>query len=245
MLRDAAYLTAWLRSWRSGLVSLDQALDSIAPFEGGLRDSELTDSAGEPWDWVEATQFISSDPDQIRLVLPIPGDIRGLPIETHLRLAAMKAGAAIIAGHIALIPLHENHQSGSGDTWTTHRWQAWPFLRTPDIEPISLAEADVALSEATRDALSVLEALPSGDHRDLVPYTDEAALPPGFAPRARRLFARAWTIHQLLAHAEEPIAQSVSARDQELRQSVLTPLAHSARIALIVACSAPLRPDQV
>lgn len=240
MLRDAAYLTAWLRSWRSGFVSLDQALDAITPFSKGQRQADLIDASEQPWDWVDAAQSISADPNQIRLVAPVPGDMRGLPVESAVRLAAMRAGAAVIAGEVALVPRYQEHQSGSGDEWTSYCWQAWYLSSCPPAIPVSLSEADTALSEATQHALSVLESMPTSDQGNLVPDTEDDALPPGFAPRARRLFARAWTIHQLIDHADTPLDNSVSAHDYDQRRAVLTPLAHSARTALTVACGAPL-----
>lgn len=245
MLRDAAYLTAWLRSWRSGFVSLDQALDAITPFSDGKRQADLIDDATRPWDWVEAAQAIDSDPDRIRLVIPVPGDIRGLPMDSAVRLAAMRAGAAVIAKRIVLVPQYQNHQSGSGDEWINYCWQAWNLDHCPPPVPVSLAEADTDLSEATQHALAVLEAMPTSDQRNLVPDTEDEALPPGFAPRARRLFARAWTIHQLIDHAETPLGDSVSAHDYDQRRAVLAPLAHSARVALTAACGAPLESPPV
>ena len=54
-------------------------------------------------------------PDEIRLVLPAPGDPRGLPGPGDFAGAALLAGEAVVAGGLGLIPEVRTHTSGSGD----------------------------------------------------------------------------------------------------------------------------------
>jgi hypothetical protein len=68
-------------------------------------------------------------------------------------------------------------------------------------------------------------------------------LPPGFDPRARRLYARASILDQVLALAEHAApGGAVNGYEAQQRDEALRPLTAACRRALVAACNAPLAP---
>src|ERR1700755_3160662 len=68
-----------------------------------------------------------------------------------------------------------------------------------------------------------------------------ATLPIGFDPRARRLFARASLLDQILVLAEpSPPAGAVNNYEAQQRDAALRPLTTACRQALVAACNSPL-----
>src|SRR3954462_8727011 len=130
---DAATLTtrrstrfvAWVRAWRAGLVPFDELADEIAGDEEHL-------VADAPGTWTDVPLsaglpvFAKLHPDDIRLVLPAPGDPRGLPGPGPLTGAAMLAGEAVMAPEFGLVPEVRRHTSGSGVEFETVLWRVHP-----------------------------------------------------------------------------------------------------------------------
>ncbi|MFJ6956353.1 hypothetical protein ACISRB_33605, partial [Micromonospora aurantiaca] len=76
--RRSSRFVAWVRAWRAGLVPFDEVADAVAGDEEHL----VADAPGT-WTDVSLREALPSlakhSPDDIRLVLPAPGDPRGLP----------------------------------------------------------------------------------------------------------------------------------------------------------------------
>ncbi|MBO0868727.1 MAG: hypothetical protein J2P15_09205, partial [Micromonosporaceae bacterium] len=67
-------------------------------------------------------------------------------------------------------------------------------------------------------------------------------LPPGYDARARRLYARAAMLDQVLALANDTApGGAVNGYEARLRDEALRPLLAASRRALAAACNAPLR----
>ncbi len=227
--------------------------DDVAPAVAGDAEHvvDLPDRI-EPASLREAlTELSRVHPDEVHLVLPAPGDPRGLPGPGEFTGAALLAEEAVLAGPVGLVPAYTEHTSGSGDTWHSITWRAYPLppgMRTTELVSAAEAEADLAtaLAETTRtlDDLDVarwrpelapaLAALRSGDHGEL---------PPGFDPRSRRLYARASILDGVLALAEHDApGAAVNVHEAAQRSAALRPLATACRRALVAACNSPLRP---
>src|SRR5512139_1289600 len=94
--RRSSRFVAWVRAWRAGLVPYDEVVDEVTGDEEHL-------AADVPGTWTdvplrEALPVLSKfRPDEIRLVLPAPGDPRGLPGPGPFAGAALLAGEAVIA----------------------------------------------------------------------------------------------------------------------------------------------------
>ncbi|MFC0530736.1 hypothetical protein [Phytohabitans kaempferiae] len=251
--RRSSRFVAWVRAWRAGLVPFDEVADEIAGDEEHL----VADAPGT-WTDVslrEALPTLSKlRPDEIRLVLPAPGDPRGLPGPGPFAGAALVAGEAVVAADLGLIPEVRSHTSGSGVTFETVLWRVYPLpAPAPGAsggEP-GTAEAEADLSAALAEATARLTRL------DVAQWRPELAgalaalrrpdagvdLPPGFDPRARRLFARASVLDRVLALAEHAApGGAVNGYEAQERDAALRPLTTACRRALVAACNAPLAP---
>ncbi|MFV2021753.1 hypothetical protein [Micromonospora sp. LOL_023] len=251
--RRSSRFVTWVRAWRAGLVPYDELADQIAGDEEHL-------VADAPGAWTDLplrdalSCFAKLSPDEIRLTLPAPGDPRGLPGPGEFTAAALLAGEAVVARGLGVIPEVRSHTSGSGVTFETVLWRVYPLPqelpRNGHGEP-GAAEAEAELSAALVETTTTLTRL------DIAHWRPELAgalaalrrpdagmdLPPGFDPRARRLFARAGTLDQVLALAEHAApGGAVNGYEVQQRDAALRPLTIACRRALVAACNAPLRP---
>src|SRR5204862_7347644 len=119
----------------------------------------------------------------------------------------------------------------------------------PVVDELTAAEAEAELSQALSDATRTLAKL------DIAQWRPELAgalaalrkpdsgtdLPPGYDPRARRLYARASVLDRVLALAEHAApGGAVNGYEAQQRDAALRPLVGSCRRALVAACNAPM-----
>jgi hypothetical protein len=253
---DAATLTArrstrfvaWVRAWRAGLVPFDELADEITAGEEHL----IADAPGT-WTDVPLSQalpiFAKLHPDEIRLVLPAPGDPRGLPGPGELTGAALLAGEAVMTPGFGVVPEVRRHTSGSGMVFETVLWRVIPAPEHRPVFQLGAAEAETelttALAETTRELtrLDVAQWRPelAGALQALRRPESTATLPIGFDPRARRLFARASVLDQVLTQAEHSApGGAVNGHEAQQRDAALRPLTTACRQALVSACNSPL-----
>jgi hypothetical protein len=249
--RRSSRFVAWVRAWRAGLVPYDELGEEIA----GEEEHLVADAPGT-WTDVplrEALAVLSKlTPDQIRLVLPAPGDPRGLPGPGPFSSAALVAGEAVVAGAIGLIPEVRTHTSGSGVIFETVLWRCYPLPETAtDAAALApgAAEAEGTLNVALAEATATLARLDIAQWRPelagalaAIRKPDSAnELPPGFDARARRLFARASVLDRVLALAEVAApGGAVNGYEAQQRDAALRPLTAACRHALAAACNSPL-----
>ncbi|MFB9239149.1 hypothetical protein ACFFWC_27070 [Plantactinospora siamensis] len=251
--RRSSRFVAWVRAWRAGLVPYDEVAAEIAAGEEHL----VADAPGTWTDvpLAEALPALSRTPaDQVRLVLPVPGDPRGLPGPGPFAGAALLAGEAVVAGQLGFIPEVRSHTSGSGMTFETVLWRVYPL--PPEAAAAALADPGAAEAEAEL-ATALAEATAALTRLDVAAWRPElggalaalrrpdscADLPPGFDPRSRRLFARASVLDRMLALAEHAApGGAVNGYEAQQRDAALRPLTAACRRALVAACNAPLRP---
>jgi hypothetical protein len=261
--RRSSRFVAWVRAWRAGLVPFDEIAEAIA---GG--EEHLVADAPGAWTDVtlrEALPTLSKlHPDEVRLVLPAPGDPRGLPGPGPFSGAALLAGEGVVAGSLGLVPELRTHTSGSGDTFSTVLWRVYALDRpapAPGVAGLGgtaggagagepgAAEAEAELATVLAESTARLARL------DIAQWRPELAgalaqlrrpdsgtdLPPGFDPRARRLYARASILDQVLALAEHAApGGAVNGYEAQQRDEALRPLTAACRRALVAACNAPL-----
>lgn len=249
-VRRSARFAAWVRAWRAGLVPYDDAAAEIA----GDEEHVVTDAPGA-WTDVTLAEGISAlarlHPDQIRLVLPTPGDPRGLPGPGLFTQMALVCGEGVVADRFGFVPEVRNHTSGSGVTFETVRWRVYPLQESP--VPAwtgpSTAEAEAELSGALAEATRILTKLDVAQWRPELAGAITALrrpdgttdLPPGYDPRARRLYARASVLDRVLVLAEHAApGGAVTGHEANQRNAALRPLLAACRRALVAACNAPL-----
>jgi hypothetical protein len=193
--------------------------------------------------------FAKLHPDDIRLVLPAPGDPRGLPGPGELTGAAMLAGEAVMTPSFGVVPQVQRHVSGSGVEFETVLWRFFPVHDYRPVFQPGAAEAEseltVALGEATTQLtkLDVAQWKPelAGALQALRRPESTATLPTGFDPRARRLFARASVLDQVLALADlNAPGGAINGYEAQQRDAARRPHTSACRQALVAACNSPL-----
>jgi hypothetical protein len=249
-VRRSSRFVAWVRAWRAGLVPYDDVAAEIAGDEEHL----VADAPGA-WTDVPLGQGLAAlsklHPDEVRLVMPAPGDPRGLPGPGPFSGAALVAGEGVLARGIGLVPEVRSHTSGSGMTFETVMWRCYPLPERDghhaDEPTTGEAEAELstALTEATRalTKLDVAQWRPelAGALAALRRPDNGTDLPPGYDPRARRLFARAAVLDRVLALAEHAApGGAVTGHEARQRDAALKPLLVACRRALVAACNAPM-----
>jgi hypothetical protein len=250
--RRSARFVPWARAWRAGTVSYDDVVDETVGDEEHL----VADAPGA-WTDIPLREAVGTlsklHPDEIRLVLPASGDPRGLPGPGAFASAAMEAGEGVVARGLGLVPQVRTHVSGSGDTFEIVVWQAYTVT-----EPARLGTGEPNASEAEADLSAALaEATATLTRLDVAAWRPELAgslaalrrphngtdLPPGFSPRARRLYARASVLDRMLALAGEVApGGAINGHEAQQRDAALRPLTVACRRALVAACNSPLEP---
>jgi hypothetical protein len=251
-VRRSARFVTWVRSWRAGLAPYDEVAAEIAGDEEHL-------VADAPQQWTEVPlgdvlpTFAKLHPDEVRLVLPVPGDPRGLPGPGPFSGAALVAEEGVVAGGYGLVPEVRRHTSGSGDTFETVAWRMYPLTepgagRTAGLEP-GPAEAEGDLNAALASATAQLTRLDVAQWRPELGGALAALrrpefagdLPPGYDARARRLYARASVLDQVLALAGQAApGGAINGHEAAQRDEALRPLMTACRRALVAACNAPM-----
>ena len=240
-------LAAWAAAFFAGRVSVDQAADAVtggdAPHQvGGLPafDFELVPLREVLIAWRRTG-------GSVRVVLPVAGDVRGLPGPAAFRSAALDYGEAVAGPGLGVVPESIDYSPSSAPP--TVLWRAFETEPTP-IDHLSLADAQYDLTTAIRDSASALSAA------DVAGWVDDIAdtlhdarragerlnLPPGFPPRAVALLAQAERLQAVLDLAfGDPTGGAIDRTGIAARTSALAPLATAVRRARVAGYNAEAR----
>jgi len=247
-LRAATTLALWAAAWQGG-ASADDVLSALddSGHRAGVRAAsvDLADATGLPgpgWPSAGSSALLPllREGGPASLLLPYPGDLRGLPIGGELTVAALDAGALVVLPNasIALVP-------------ADGQWRA--FRCSTRHQALGLAEAhellDSAVNRATRSLTALDVARGSNSARDQVRQLmlDEAVHnPPGIPPAASALLATSISLHALLAVANSQDTAAVTSYEMAAVDDVLRPLAiairESRRAAVAAAVAALSEP---
>ena len=235
-LLPAGRLAAWGSAALTGAVSPDEAADAVAgPVDPGHRVTDLPGEDGPVTLPYALVRIRSLGASGLRLVLPRPGDVSGLPGPAGANAAAVAAGAAVLTTgdcNLGLVP------SGRAS------WAVVPVSPDRRARP-TVREAERALGAAVRDAAVELARL------DVARWDPAAAevvrgasgrtsLPPSAGPAAHALLAQGLRITRLVEVALASDGAAVTGGESTARRQVLRELADAARHAVEVACSAPV-----
>lgn len=257
-------LTVWAASWLAGASSPDDVIDAVqswAPMHlVGANDPEAAMRWDLPWpDLQDAAPVVllriarglsSEDPEtQFTLVLPAPGDVRGLPTGTDFAGAAIDAEEGILIGApgrpgVGLVPTVEGPD--------VLRWTIFPIPAIPPaVEQMGLGEAEFEMRRAVREAADTLASMRGGytgdddDPRDRI--EDELAAisgisyPPSTPERALRIFDTADQVAAILTVAGESSGRAQTAAGAAAREETLRPLWSAIRAARLGAVTATVR----
>jgi hypothetical protein len=237
-------LAAWAAAFFAGRVSVDQAADAVtgtdAPHQvGGLPafDVELAPLREVLIAWRRAG-------GPVRLVLPVAGDVRGLPGPAMFRSAALEAGEAAVGASLGVVPQVIDYSPSSAPP--TVLWQAFGVDPAPP-DHISVADAQYELTTAIRESASALAAADVAGWMDDIADTlhdarragERLNLPPGFPSRAVALLAQAERLQAVLDLAfADPTGGSIDRTGIAARTAALQPLAAAVRRARVAGYNA-------
>ncbi|WNV73838.1 hypothetical protein [Geodermatophilus sp. DSM 44513] len=237
----AGRFAVWSTAWLTGRTSYDDALDAITGDTAhrvvGLPGTE----EAVPLGWA-LSALRGTGERRVRLVLPVPGDVRGLPRVPGLAELALGAGQAAVGERLALVPEPLGPE--------VVQWAAVDLTgAAPAPPPVegSLRALAGSLDVAVGDAARTLAGLDLARWHPEVPAllaglggTAQAPrLPPDTDPVAVALLARARRLHRVLdlALTDAP-GGAVTHRQAAARDEALRPLADAVREAVTAAYNA-------
>jgi hypothetical protein len=234
----AGRFAVWATAWLSGRASYDDALDALhgdsAHRVTGLPGA--TDAV--PLGWA-LTALRGLGERRFRLVLPVPGDVRGLPPAPGLAALALDAGQAVVGERLALVPEAIGPEAIA---WTAFSMDGVPPA-APPVEG-TLRAVSGALDLAVTGAARTLADLDLARWHPEVPAllaglartTRAPGLPPDHDPLALSVLGRAERLAAVLdlAMADAP-GGAVTHTQASARDSALRPLADAIREAVTAA----------
>lgn len=273
-------LSVWTNAWLAGQAAPDDVLDALSAWAPQhsvtAYDAVAAGKTGLPWPDMDRAGAMSllqtvrtaagprppagqwPDGPAISLLLPVPGDVRGLSAGTQFARDALAAAEAVVVSGadgeaIGVVPevLWED-SDGSEDQpgACTLVWSVYSLPAGPVADPMDLGEAEYALRSAVRsaaDALGRLDLSVAGEHdpRALVEEIIEAGghhRVPDHAPtRAVRVLATAAQVDAIVMVTSglSPIGIH-SASEARIADEAIRPLSAVVRSARSAAVSAIL-----
>jgi hypothetical protein len=234
----AGRFAVWATAWLTGRTSYDEALDALlgdtAHRVAGLPG---TDEA-VPLGWA-LTALRSLGERRFRLVLPVAGDVRGLPRVPGLAPLALESGQAAVGEHLALVPESLGPE--------VVQWTAFPLDDAAPVTPLpegNLRAVSGALDLAVGESARALAGLDVARWNPQVPTllaglartTAAPGLPADHDPLALSVLGRAQRLAKVLdlALADAPGA-AVNHAQAAARDDALRPLAQAVREATVAA----------
>lgn len=234
----AGRFAVWATAWLAGRTPYDEALDAIVG-DTAHRVSGLPGTDGAvPLGWA-LTALRGLGEHRFRLVLPVAGDVRGLPRAPGLAPLALESGQAAVGGHLALVPEPLGPE--------VIQWTVFPLAGLPPVPPPAegnLRAVSGALDLAVGDSARTLAGLDLARWNpevpallaDLAKSTKAPGLPADHEPLALSVLGRAQRLAAVLdlAMADAPGA-AVNHAQAAARDSALRPLADAVREAVTAA----------
>jgi len=241
----SATLTVWASAWLHGSAAPDAVIDGLHTWAGLHEVVAADETTGRQLDLpapgavptsvvglLAAARRAGAGAGQ--LLLPVPGDVRGLPPEGPLATAALGSGevAVFIGAELAVVP---NAVADGVLRWTV--FMAGPLPPAP--EP-ALVEAEHGLRGAVRQAATTLAELDVARHRpgvraEIAETLEHRVRPPwpeGTPARALRVLEQADEVEAILRVADtDNLGGAVSASVAAARSAALRPLFTAVREA--------------
>ncbi len=268
-------LSVWANAWLAGVAAPDDVLDALslwAPRHSATAyDSAAADGTGLPWpDLTDAgavsllqTMRTAAGPaagaPAMSVVLPVPGDVRGLAAGTQFQTDAISAGEAIIVTRgtstaIGLVPdfVYADDEEDEDYDPEPHAlsWTVYSLPSRPVADHLDLGQTEYELRAAVRSAADALGTLRAGatgadlaDPRGMVEQIlDSSRLhrTPDHAPeRAVRVLENAAHVDAIIAVSSGlmPIGLQSSSEVQTANEALrpLVGVVRSARLAAVNA----------
>jgi hypothetical protein len=237
-------LAAWTAAWLAGRVSIDQVVDAVTGRDLPHRVDPLGEFDPELDSLRDVLVAWRRGGGQIRVVLPVAGDVRGLPGPAPFRSAALEAGEAVVGAGLGVVPEVTEHPVTSAPPAVL--WRAFEIDPAPPDE-LAVVDAQYELTTAVRESASALAAadVAGGAETSSLVAARRAGevinVPPGFPQRAIALLAQAQRLQAVLDLAlADPSGGAVDRTGIAASASALRPLATAVRRALVAGYNAGL-----
>ncbi len=236
-------LAAWTTAWLAGHAASD---DVLLAASGGDAPHQVA-GTGVGAEFVPLSQVLVAwrrAGGSVRLVLPVAGDVRGLPGPLEFRSAALQAGEAVFGATLGIVPSVIEHAPSSAAP--TVLWQAFDVTPAPP-DFIAVTDAQYELTSEIRESATALSAADvAGWIEDIADALHEARragehlnLPPAFPPRAVALIAQAERLQAVLdLAAQDPTGGAIDRSGIAARREALRPLATAVRRARLAGYNA-------
>ncbi|OLT21354.1 hypothetical protein BJF78_34235 [Pseudonocardia sp. CNS-139] len=261
----SATFTVWTSAWLVGAAAPDDVLDALSPWADAhdvqAADTDTARQTGLPAPGTPVTSLTfllaalrrtagaGREPSPARLVLPAPGDVRGLPGPGPFSRAALTAGEGVLFAEAGL-----GAGLGVVPAPVADGVLRWTVYRVPEPGPppefVAVGQAERDLREQVRQATSVLTSLGVARHRPGVREEIAAALrarprslwPAGMPQQALRVLQQADEVEAILAAArvDEP-GGALSASAASARHGALRPIETAVRVARRAAVAEAVR----
>jgi hypothetical protein len=276
----SATLSVWANAWLAGKAAPDDVLDALscwAPTHSVTAyDSVAAGHTGLPWPDVHDAGAVSllqtvrtaagramTGTPSIKVVLPVPGDVRGLAPGTQFERDALAAGEAVIVTHpddpdvaVGLVPEFRYEEADDElliPELCALSWTVYSLRSAPAFDRTELGEAEYALRLAVRSAADALTTIGLGsagvdvdDPRGLVEQLLESnrhhQVPEPAPSRALRVLENAAHVDAIItvsAGLSRIGTQSLS--EAQIATDALRPLAAVVRSARMAALNAILQ----
>lgn len=235
----------WASAWLHGCAAPDAVIDGLQTW-AGLHEFVAADEATArrldlPAPGSVPTSVVGmlaaarrAGAGVARLLLPVPGDVRGLPPDGPLAAAALgSAEVAVFTGaELAAVP----HTAADG----VLRWTVFSDSPLPSAPEPALVDAEHGLRGAVRQAATTLVELDVARHRpgvraEIAETLEHRIRPPwpeGTPARALRVLEQADEVEAILRVAEtDSLGGALSASVAAARSAVLRPLFTAVREA--------------
>ena len=268
----SASLTVWVNAWLAGTAAPDDVLDALSQWAPKhsvtAYDSVAAGSTGLPWpdlnhsgtmSLLQTMRTAAGPPGgapALHLVMPVPGDVRGLPPDTQFQRDAIAMGEAIIIGTdpartVGMVPEYLYDDVDDPDYDPDPISLAWTVYSVPGpghFDHTDLGDAEYTL-RAAADALGALSAGigssdiddPRGMVEQLLEATRLHRIPDHAPERAVRVLENAAHVDAIITAGSGlmPIGLQ-SSSDVRIASDTLRPLASVVRTARLAAISAIL-----
>ncbi|SFL06355.1 hypothetical protein [Geodermatophilus ruber] len=234
----AGRFAAWATAWLTGRSSYDEALDALLGDTAHRVVGLPGTTEAVPLGWA-LTALRGLGEHRFRLVLPVPGDVRGIPRVPGLTELALEAGQLAVGERLALVPEPLGPE--------VVQWTAVVLDGAPPVPPPvegRLRAVSGALDLAVGDAARTLAELDLARWHPEVPALLAGLARPGRAtglpadadPLALSLLARAQRLAKVLdlALTDAP-GGAVNHRQAAARDEALRPLSDAVREAVTAA----------
>ncbi|ANN17606.1 hypothetical protein [Amycolatopsis orientalis] len=255
MCRPSATLAVWSSAWLNGAAASDDVLDALQVW-GEAHDVVAADAAAaEAFDLPLAfnraatpVQLLlalrAQGAKSMQLLMPVPGDVRGLGGGGPFTEAALRAGEAVVLPDFGYGLVPETIAEG------LMRWTVYSVPMPGVLEYRPLGEAEHGLTDAIRASAGALQTLDVASDRPGVRAELSARLrsatdapwPAGMPGRSLRVLQRSEEIAAILAIAEsDDPGGALSASAALRRAEALRPLAEAIRNARYAAINEAVR----